>query len=277
MSEAELQIQMRDANAHELLAVNLEAERNQTRTPVHVGIAAGVRGPIGALSQEEHAACSYFVNDLRAQQLDQGQLIMRFNGAMHDAEQELMDRFMPIRIFLLEVKRCPKIVMNKANALMESQGDTLTQVSVGGVCAIIRCDIPFPSLPPFATAEKCMRRLLLSLAPGPAHAGDPLPRPAAGVTQACKVASSRKRSHALRPTDADAPQRYRGPNNKRWPGCLWPGLAARRRRAHALIAYKGDADSFLRVGAKMIEVLAFFDSAGAFLEESQADKKQTLK
>ena len=69
---------------------------------------------------------------------------------------------MPIRIFLLEVKRCPKIVMNMANALMESQGDTLTQVSVGGVCAIIRCDIPFPSLPPFATAEKCMRRLLLS-------------------------------------------------------------------------------------------------------------------
>jgi superfamily I DNA/RNA helicase len=55
---------------------------------------------------------------------DQAQLIMRFNGAMQDAEQELMDRFMPIRIFLLEVKRCPKIVMNKANALMESQGDT---------------------------------------------------------------------------------------------------------------------------------------------------------
>jgi hypothetical protein len=35
----------------------------------HVAIAAGVRGPIGALSQEENAACSYFVNDLRAQQL----------------------------------------------------------------------------------------------------------------------------------------------------------------------------------------------------------------
>ena len=44
-----------------------------------------------------------------------------------------------------------------------------------------------------------------------------------------------------------------------------------------IMAYKGDADSFLRVGAKMIEVLAFFDSVGAFLEESQADEKQTLK
>ena len=63
MSEAEIQIQMRDANAHELLAVNLEAERNQTR-PLYI-MKITRSSNLGAKDSEHKLAEPYVARKLR--------------------------------------------------------------------------------------------------------------------------------------------------------------------------------------------------------------------
>ena len=63
MSEAKLQIQMRDANAHELLAVNLEAERNQTR-PLYI-MKITRSSNLGAKDSEHKKAEPYVARKLR--------------------------------------------------------------------------------------------------------------------------------------------------------------------------------------------------------------------